>query len=151
MIRESRDDGIFTGLLLGPLIASALLFSSIKQVSTLSGDVLPASWLIEAPVRLENSQTHLLASHSALLSRYSLVDLSTFCSIILLFHVCSSWWMEYRSCKGGIKAEGERASVPRSEGQRSWYYVLFTIGMSAMMIGLKLGLRIYDINLWKCE
>ncbi|KAF9484335.1 hypothetical protein BDN70DRAFT_910722 [Pholiota conissans] len=146
--RSSRDDGIFTGLLLGPLIASALLFTSIKQISLGSAGP-PESWFMEAPTTLINSPTNLPAAQAALLSRYSLLELSTFCSVILLFHVCASWWIEYRTCKEGSKPDGERFSVPRKEGRRTLYYVLFTLATSVMMISLKVGLRIYDINLWK--
>ncbi|KAF8150767.1 hypothetical protein B0H34DRAFT_801693 [Crassisporium funariophilum] len=147
--RESRDDGIFTGLLLGPLIASALLIASLSRYSNGGQpNELPAGWLIEAPVTLKNSQSRLPAAHAVLVSRYGLVDLSTFCSTILLFHVCASWWMEKGCVKEGNKPEGERASVPRSEGQRSSYYILFTLATSIAIVGLKIALNIYEFNLW---
>ena len=149
-IRESSDDGILTGLLLGPLIASSLLLSSLKQMSS-GGIVLPANWLIETPVVLEKFHPQLSASEAILISRYSLVDLSTFCSTILLFHVCASWWVEKRCQKDGSKPEGERASVPRSAGTRLWYYIIFTLATSAVIIGLKIMLKIYQINLWNCK
>ncbi|KAF8802541.1 hypothetical protein BYT27DRAFT_7341419 [Phlegmacium glaucopus] len=145
--RESSDDGILTGLLLGPLIASSLLLSSLKQMSD-GTTVLPAGWLIETPVSLENSHNRLSASQAVLLSRYSLVDLSTFCSTMLLFHVCASWWIEKKCRKDGGKPEGERASVPRSAGLRFWYYIIFTITTSVVIVGLKIMLSIYLFNLW---
>ena len=113
--------------------------------------VLPAGWLIEAPLTLENSHTRLSASQAILLSRYSLVDLSTFCSTILLFHVCVSWWIEEKCRKDGSKPEGERASVPRSGGQRFWYYTIFALTTSAVIIGLKITLKVYGFNLWNCK
>jgi hypothetical protein len=116
-----------------------------------SGMVLPAGWLIEMPLVLENSHPRLSASEAILLSRYSLVDLSTFCSTILLFHVCASRWIEKRCREDGSKPEGERASVPRSTGTRLWYYIIFTLATSAVMIGLKIMLNIYQINLWNCK
>ncbi|KAF8199644.1 hypothetical protein BJ912DRAFT_1020220 [Pholiota molesta] len=119
--RAARDDGIFTGLLLGPIIASALLFTSIKQI------VLKSAGPPES----------------------CLVELSTFCSAILLFQVCASWWIEYLACKGGSKSDGERLSVPRKEGRRSLYFVLFTLATSVVMITLKVVLRTYDVKLWK--
>jgi len=149
-IRESSDDGILTGLLLGPLIASSLLLSSLKQMSG-GATVLPAGWLIETPVALENSHTRMSPSQAILLSRYSLVDLSTLCSTILLFHVCASWWVEKKCRKDGNKPEGERASVPRSAGIRFWYYIIFTLTTSAVIVGLKITLNIYQINLWNCK
>ena len=92
----------------------------------------------------------LSAERAVLLSRYSILELSTFCSVILLFHTCASWWIEYRARHGGSKPDGERFSVPRKEGRRSLYYAMFTVATSILMITLKLALRIYDVNLWKC-
>ena len=53
-IREMSDDGILMGLVLGPLIPSSLLFSSLKQISN-GGTILPTGWLIDTPAVLENS------------------------------------------------------------------------------------------------
>lgn len=100
---------------------------------------------------LENSHSKLSASQAILLSRYSLVDLSTFCSTILLFHVCASWWIEKKCRKDGSKPEGERTSVPRRAGTRLWYYIIFTLATSAVIIGFKIMLKIYHINLWICK
>ena len=103
------------------------------------------------PVVLENSHSKFSASQAILLSRYSLVDLSTFCSTILLFHVCASWWIEKKYRKDGSKPESERASVPRSAGTRLWHYIIFTLATSAVIIGFKIMLKIYHINLWICK
>lgn len=121
----------------------------MRQISSVS-DILPAGWLIEAPMTLKDNGIHLTAAQATLLSRYSLLELSTFCSVILLCHTCASWWIEYRARKGGSKADGERFSVPRREGRRLLYYILFTSATSAIMISLKLMLQIYNVNLWKC-
>ena len=115
------------------------------------GNILPAGWLIETPVVLENSHTRLSASQAILLSRYGLVDLSTFCSTILLFHVCASWWIEKKCRKDGSKPEGERASVPRSAGRRLWLYIIFTLATSAVIIGLKMTLTFSQLKLWHCK
>ncbi|CAA7266925.1 unnamed protein product [Cyclocybe aegerita] len=147
--RESRDDGILTGLLLGPLIASALVITTLKKRFSES---LPAGWLIEAPAMLHYSLAKVRPSQAVLLSRYSLVDLSTMCSTILLLHVCASWHLERqlaRGCTNKGKPDGERASVPRKEGRRSWYYVIFTLSTSVVIISLKFIMRAYDLNLWK--
>ena len=149
MNRESRDDGIFTGLLLGPLIASGLLSFTIRQTShypTL--EALPKWWLMESPIVLSNAIPSLTASEAVLVSRYNLVDLSTFCSTILLFHVCASRWLEGCYSKSGGKPEGERASVPRSEGRRALYYIFFTLTVSVAMLVLRIVLQKYGIGLW---
>jgi dolichol kinase len=149
--RESLDDGIFTGLLLGPLIASGLLVSALRLASGLSThkDILPKGWHVEAPAELFGSQRHYTALEALVLSRYSLVSLGTFCSTILLFHVCASWWLEARACKSKNTPEGERASVPRSEGLRSWYFIVFTFGVSFGALGIKALLQLQDIRVWQ--
>lgn len=129
LFRESPDDGILTGLLFGPLIASALLYSSIQQAKSatiLPHNPLPPSWKMEPPLHLVNPLAPPTALEALILSRYNLINLATFCSMIFLFHVCASWWIEarYRA------PESERASVPRSQGRRSWFYLLFTFGVS---------------------
>jgi dolichol kinase len=147
IFRESLDDGIFTGLLLGPLIASGLLLSALRIVTS-NGPTLPQGWRIEAPAELHTSDATYSAVESLILSRYSLVDLATFCSSILLFHVCASWWLETRHHKVGDSLDGERASVPRSERLRTWYYVVFSLCVSIGAIGLKVWLQAMNFKIW---
>jgi dolichol kinase len=147
MVRESLDDGIFTGLLLGPLIASALLLSALR-ISSSHGPTLPQGWRIEAPAQLHISNASYSALEALVLSRCSLVDLSTFCSAILLFHACASWWLEAKYRKVGDGPEDERGSVPRSESLRTWYYVVFTFCVSVGAIGLKVWFQIMGFKIW---
>lgn len=142
---------MFTGLLLGPLIAAGLLISALRLTSVTENPAspLPQGWLIEPPAELENSQKAYTALEALVLSRYSLVDLGTFCSTILLLHVCASWWQESRFHKRGDTVAGERASVPRSEGLRAWYYVLFTLSVSAGTLGLKALLQSQGWGIWQ--
>jgi len=117
-------------------------------------EALPIGWRIEPPLVLAQSRHRLPASQAVLLSRYSLVELSTYCSIMVLSHVCASWFFERwsgKSVEGVPKAEGERSSVPRSEGRRSWYYILFTLTLSALMVGLKAASSAFNLNFWICE
>lgn len=148
---DSRDDGIFTGLLLGPIIASAFLLISLGKMTSGKLESFPVGWLIEAPAMLKNSVKQLPALQANHLSRYSLCDLSTFCSVILLLHATASHWFERGAGKAVNRPEGERISVPRSEGRRSAYYVIFTIISSILMTSLKIFFTIYDINLWRCK
>jgi dolichol kinase len=145
--RESLDDGSFTGLLLGPLIASALLFSALQPTYS-QGPVLPQGWRIEAPAELQGSDVTYSAHEALILSRYSLVDLGTCCSAIFMFHICASWWLEARYRKAGDSPEGERASVPRSERLRTWYYVLFTVCVSTGAMMLKVWLKLMGYKIW---
>lgn len=144
MHRESLDDGIITGLLLGPLIASALLLSGLR-LSSSHAPILPQGWRIEPPAELHTPHS---ALEALVLSRYSVVNLATFCSTILLFHVCASWWLETKHRKDGDSPEGERASVPRSERLRTWYYIVFTFSVSVGAIGLKMWLQVLGYRIW---
>ncbi|KAF9453468.1 hypothetical protein P691DRAFT_792535 [Macrolepiota fuliginosa MF-IS2] len=148
--RDSSDDGIFTGLLLTPLIAMAVLINASRSVTPdTSKAVLPAGWIIEAPKELHNLRGSYTASQALLLSRYSLVNLSTLCSTILLLHLCASWWFERRYSKSLYAKEGERTSVPRSEGWRVWYYTLFTIALTAATVTLRMILNQHQIGIWQ--
>lgn len=145
--RQSLDDGMFTGLLLGPLISSALLVSALR-LSSSHAPTLPHGWRIEAPAELHRSHASFSALEALVLSRYSLVDLGTFCSTILLFHACASWLIEAKYRKVVDSPEGERASVPRSERLRTSYYVIFTFCVSIGAIGLKVWFQIMAFKIW---
>jgi hypothetical protein len=147
MFRKSLDDGIFTGLLLGPLIASGLLLSALRIVTN-HAPTLPQGWRIEEPAELHAPDVPYSAVQALVLARYSLVDLGTFCSTILLFHACASWWLEAKYRKVGDSPEGERASVPRSERLRTLYYVVFTFCVSIGAIGLKIWFQVMDFKIW---
>lgn len=146
---ESSDDGIFTGILLGPLIATALLINSSRPSALWA--VLPAGWIIEAPAELHNPRGAYTASQALLLSRYSLVNLSTLCSTILLLHIYASWWFERRYSKSPNAKEGERTSVPRNEGWRAWYYTLFTIAVSVVASVGRVMLSRRGVGIWQRE
>ncbi|KAJ7454788.1 hypothetical protein FB451DRAFT_1049556 [Mycena latifolia] len=154
--RDSGDDGILTALLLGPLIAAALLCCSLDAPHSTDGDGLPPGWAIEPPMRLPARNARALEPTAALLrGRYNLLSLATLTSAILLLHVCASRWLEDRCVRAvasanGIPAtEGERRSVPRSEGWRGLYFVLFTLGVSAAFFALRVGLEYFGLGLWQ--
>ncbi|KAF7375160.1 Dolichol kinase [Mycena sanguinolenta] len=198
--RNSSDDGILTGLLLGPFISAALLWTALAPSE---GDGIPAGWAIEPPFRLPARNVRALPPHEALIrARYNLVSLSILTSFILLLHVCASRWLEDRCrrvtvsipparssspCPSGVNgsatsssgsllspaqingnssssgngpatatangnigaSEGERRSVPRSEGWRTVYFVLFTLGVSTAAFLLRLALRHHGSGFWQ--
>ncbi|KAF8624531.1 hypothetical protein AX15_005841 [Amanita polypyramis BW_CC] len=144
--RDLGDDGIMTGLLLAPLISSALLF--VAQRSSSEQALLPG-WLIEEPATLPNSPAALSAAEALVFSRYNLVNLATYCSFILLVHVCASRWFENRYGKFSSAPEGERTSVPRSELRRTWYYVAFVFALTVFNYGLKAVLHHYGLRFWQ--
>ncbi|KAF9266547.1 hypothetical protein L218DRAFT_956320 [Marasmius fiardii PR-910] len=145
--RESTDDGICTGLLLGPLVSCALLYSSLaRRDPTLNP--LPSNWRIEPPLSLRNPKGSYTPLEALVLSRYNAVDLAVMCSSILLLHICSSWWLEHQY-SSSTEVDGERKSVPRSEGRRLWYYVAFTLGVSFAVVGLKVAFQLLSWGFWQ--
>ncbi|KAF9064184.1 hypothetical protein BDP27DRAFT_1333967 [Rhodocollybia butyracea] len=145
--RASSDDGILTGLLFGPLVSSALLYSSLTSSSF--ANPLPPTWRIEPPRLLHNDKGSLNVLEALVLSRYNLVDLSNLCSTLLLFHVCASWWFESRYRIGSFSLDNERKSVPRSEGKRLIYSIIFTFGTTIGMLGIKLALKEFSLGIWQ--
>ncbi|KAG1747091.1 uncharacterized protein EDB91DRAFT_1048558 [Suillus paluster] len=149
--RHSSNDGVLTGLLLPPMITLALLYSALRQLHSPSSDpnLLPPHWLIEAPSVLHNPRSPASAIEALVQSRRGLVDYSTLCSFILLAQVCSSWIIETRYRGRPSVPEGERGSVPRSEMRRTWFYVLFTFGMTMLAITVRYVLALAEIPIWR--
>ncbi|KAK2460914.1 hypothetical protein APHAL10511_007384 [Amanita phalloides] len=144
--RDSNDDGVMTGLLLSPLISTALLLVAQR---TPSAEALLPGWLIEEPATLPESSPALSAADALLLSRYNLVNMATYCSFILLVHTCASRWFENRYGKSSNAPEGERTSVPRSELLRTWYYVVFMFMSTIFNCGLKAALHGHGLRFWQ--
>jgi len=151
--RESSNDGVLTGLLLPPMIALALLYSALRHVHSTSSDpsLLPPHWLIEAPSVLHNPRSPASAIDALTQSRRGLVDYSTLCSFILLVQVCSSWAFETRYRGRPSIPEGERGSVPRSEMRRTWFYVLFTFGVTMLAVTVRYLLVLAEVPIWQSE
>jgi len=143
--RESPDDGILTGLLMPPLIATALLHTSLGQPNSTSSSSLPSSWLIEPPPRLSSQFTPLQA---LIIARYSLVNLATFCSTILFCNVLASWLFEARFSHSA-RCGGEVGSVPRSKVKRALLYVFFTICVTTASLCVKYWFNQAEILIWQ--
>ena len=107
-------------------------------------------WHIESPWRLSN-ETSLTPHQALVLSRRNAVDLSTLCSAILLIHVYTSHWFEWRHRKYHKVSEGERGSVPRSEARKGWLYIAFTFLVCAVLLGLRFALDGAQVSLWRRE
>lgn len=148
--RNSSDDGILSGLILGPLVSSSLLYIALSPFSqSPDADVLNSSWYIEPPQILANFGNPYTPLEALVLSRRSAVDLATLCSVILLTHVCTSKWAENRHQPRASGLEGERASVPRSEGRKFWLYVLMTSTVCCSLLVLRGILEWAQIGLWQ--
>lgn len=137
---------MLTGLLFGPLLTSALLHSALQQLESPQSAI--STWRVEAPVRLQNS-FDFTALEALVLSRFNAVNLSTLCSFILLSNVCASRWLEARYQKrSGTAPDGERRSVPRSEGRRGFYFIFFTLFLSLTSMAVKSVLKMARIEIW---
>ena len=148
LFRECHDDGVLTGVLLGPLIASALLLSSLHQKQTESPG-LNSFWRIEGPAVLPNSRTPLTPLDALILSRRNLVDLATFCSTLLLAQVIASWIFEWKYTLKDNALEGERASVPRQEGRKVGLYILFTFSTTLGALCIKALALDTGLGIWQ--
>lgn len=133
------------------MIALALLYSALRQVNSPSSDpsLPPPHWLIEAPSVLHNPRSPASAIDALIQSRRGLVDYSTMCSFILLAQVCSSWIIETRYRGRPSVPEGERGSVPRSEMRRTWFYVLYTFGMTMLAITARYLFALAEVPIWR--
>ncbi|KAK8869508.1 hypothetical protein IAR55_000073 [Kwoniella newhampshirensis] len=106
--RECLDDGIFYALLLGPLVAAALLHAALSQLAIHPFSPLPKGWNIELPMVLPSTPiksaplsaniyppTDTIRALSALAtSRRNLVQLFTLCSFVLLVHLTRTLHLE---------------------------------------------------------
>ncbi|OJA16459.1 hypothetical protein AZE42_04675 [Rhizopogon vesiculosus] len=133
------------------MLTLALLYSALRHAHSASSDPnsLPPRWLIEAPSVLHNPRSPASAIDALIQSRRGLVDYSTMCSFILLAQVCSSWAFETRYRGRPSVPEGERCSVPRSEMRRTWFYVLFTFGVTALAVIVRYLLALAEIPIWR--
>ncbi|KAH8100919.1 Fph type histidine kinase [Cristinia sonorae] len=145
---ESPDDGILTGLLAGPLITGALLYLTIQAVRT-GKSLLPPTWLIEAPAILSNSIIPYTAVEALLLSRRTLVNQATFCSTILIVHICSSWVTEARHRREKVVPNGELSHVPRKEGRRTYLYALFVVSVTLWVLCVKIAMQELHLGVWQ--
>ena len=148
--RDCADDGIFTGLLGGPFIATALLYRAIKTAGE-NADVLPPDWLVEPPITLPNTAYPLTAHQALLKSRRSLVSLSTLCATVLIVHVCASRVTEARHRRKTAVPEGELSHVPRREGRRAYLYVLFAISVALWVLCVKIALVESKMGIWQSK
>ncbi|KAJ7650666.1 hypothetical protein FB45DRAFT_986576 [Roridomyces roridus] len=153
--RPSTDDGILTAVLLGPLVAAALLCTSLHPTiptATIPSEYavgLPQGWAIEPPFSLPGPSA-LSPQESLLLGRYAAVNLGTLTSAILLVHVCAAAWLESRTPKdANVTADTERRSVPRSEVLRGALFLAFMLAVSGAVFLLRVVFRELGVGIWR--
>ena len=124
--RECLDDGVFFALLLGPLVASALLHAAFTQLVSNPAHAVSPGWKIEPPLVLLSTPIRIflvddaipsisldptdnLKAISALVTaRRNLVQLFTLCSFVLLVQLVWSLRLQVRLARNTIR----HASTP---------------------------------------
>ncbi|OCF32033.1 dolichol kinase [Kwoniella heveanensis BCC8398] len=126
--RECLDDGIFFALLLGPLVAAALLHAALSQLAANPDSPLPGDWSIELPLVLPSTPVKRLPSNmitpvpnetiralSALaISRRNLVQLFTLCGFVLLVHLTRSLHLELKQARQATASPNPQPAVSAS-------------------------------------
>lgn len=125
-----------------------MLYLSMRSAADPATNRLPPEWLIESPKVLAGSA--LDAAHALYVSRRNLVSLSTFCSTILIVHVCASRVTEARHRRKVQVPAGELNHVPRKESRRTYLYALFTISVTLWILCVKIMLTEFAmLGIWK--
>lgn len=150
MLRNCTDDGVLTALLLAPLVSCACYQVTKRLATSLSpsANPLPSHWIVEPPA-IQPKLDALTPIESLLLSRRALVQLSSLTSSLLLVHLFSSRLYEARHRAWKNVPEGERASVPRSEWQRSRQYIIFGFATAIATVGFKYLFVHQNMGIWK--
>ncbi|ORY22576.1 hypothetical protein BCR39DRAFT_551328 [Naematelia encephala] len=123
--RECLDDGVLFALLLGPLVASALLHASLTQLSNNPSEAVLPGWEIESPLVLPSTPirqlpgripaiaTDAIRALSALAtSRRNLVQLFTLCSFVLLVQLTRSLHLERKLDRTTVVSSAALSGTP---------------------------------------
>ncbi|PWN51226.1 hypothetical protein IE53DRAFT_299774, partial [Violaceomyces palustris] len=142
--RESNEDGALNALLLGPLLATTVLFNALDEQQSLvnvspGGEPLPLPrWRVEGPPRILQHTRPTRGGLSALiLSRYSLVSLLNLTSTVLLCHLLATKW---------IKKPHE---FPRSNWRRLGSFTLFALALSLLLELVRETALLLGLPLWE--
>lgn len=133
------------------MIVTALLYLTIQWTQSSVHSPVPPNWLIEGPKVLSETEYPNTALDALLVSRRSLVNLSTFCSTILIVHVCASRVTEARHRRKIKVPDGELSHVPRKESRRAYLYVLFTVSVTLWILCVKIALAEAKLGIWQGE
>lgn len=127
-----------------------MLYLAMRTVTDPAVEDSPSEWLIEPPRVLSNLQPALDAAHALLISRRHLVSLSTFCSTILIVHVCASRVTEARHRRRVQVPAGELNHVPRKESRRTYLYILFAVSVTLWILCVKIALTEFaKVGIWQ--
>lgn len=161
VVSECVDDGAAFALLLGPLLAASMYYTTWQTLVTNPSEPRTKEWNIEPPqvldstpspmtafrgsVRVPNNlnQRHpaILALTALCLSRQHAVHLTCLLSLILIFHATWSRRQDLKRMKGE-SAEKESVVagsgwVKLSEWRRTWAIISFSLIVTAFVVVLK--------------
>ncbi|KAF8339816.1 uncharacterized protein EI90DRAFT_3144088 [Cantharellus anzutake] len=125
--RTNADNGSLTALLVVPAVAGSMLLLAIRMQRNQT-PLASSQWLVEPPI---NTGIEPGPLRSLVHSRHYLVQLSTFCSFLMLLHILlSSFW--HAICARVLY----RPTIP-SEGKRTVYFFTCAITITIAILGLR--------------
>lgn len=159
---ECIDDGAAFALLLGPLLAASMYYTTWQTLVANPTEPRSNEWNIEPPQVLDSTPSpmtafrgsvrvpdSLIQRHSAILaltalclSRQHAVHLTCLLSLILIFHATWSRRQDIKTMKRDAFGEREPAFagsgwVKLSEWRRTWAIISFSLIVTAFVVALK--------------
>lgn len=157
------DDGAAFALLLGPMLASSMFYTTWRSLMANPTQARTSEWNIEPPMILDSTPLPLSAQLGSLrlpstlnerhpavlaltalcLSRQHLVHLTCLLSLILIVHAVSSRSTDIAHLKRDPPSAGMDVNmggarwVKRSEWKRSWAIISFSFAVTGFFVVVK--------------
>ncbi|KAJ9106194.1 hypothetical protein QFC21_001338 [Naganishia friedmannii] len=161
--RECIDDGAAFALLLGPILASSMFYTTWRSLIANPTQARTAEWNIEQPMILDSTPLPLSAQLGSLrlpstlnerhpavlaltalcLSRQHLVHLTCLLSLILIVHAVCSRSTDIAHLKRDPSSAGKDVNmggarwIKHSEWKRSWAIISFSFAVTAFFVVVK--------------
>lgn len=162
--RECTDDGVLYALLLGPLVASALLHAALSTLASAPESAVPDGWMIETPLVLTSTPIRTVSGRTALAptdairalsalatSRRNLVQLFTLCSFVLLVQLSWSLRLEFKLHRNGDRSDGGTYWLRRGEWKRNGSVVGFAFLVTGGCLVVKIFTAYIGRGVWSGE
>lgn len=157
--RECVDDGVLFALLLGPVVAAALLHAALTTLASGPDSAVPPGWMIEEPLVFPLTPIRRLAGRPPLhptdairalsalaTSRRNLVQLFTLCSFVLLVQLAWSLRLELKLSKAEF--DGSTYWLRRGELRRSSSAIGFGFLVTAGCLVVKVVTAYIGRGVW---
>lgn len=134
--RSEADDGVLTGLLMGPLIACSMLYGTLISPEP---EIQPSLPLVQLQSPFPN--TSISPRVSLINGRRGLVQLTTLSSFVLLVHfICSKFFSVYRPTE---------TSPSRARGWRTWTFTGYALEITAIAVFFHALCHVFGLRVWK--